>query len=98
MPLSRLMGQKAQLLKHGVFHPFGGKGLARTALSAELLPGGADVIMVLLAAHVAVGRRHGMATKTAEEQPLEKSIGTVPVVGLTSAMLAEQVLDLVPNI
>ena len=66
-------------------------------MCAQFLAGGADVVMVLLATDHAVGRGHGVTAQTAKEQPLEQGIGLLMSVRLAAAVVAKQVLDLIPN-
>ena len=66
-------------------------------MRAQFLPGGADVITVLLATDHAVGRGHGVTAQAAKEQALEQGIRLVMSVRLAAAVVAKQVLDLVPD-
>ena len=90
--------QGAQLFEHGVFHRVRWERLGRAAVRAQFLPGSADVVTVLLATDDAVGRGHGVTAQPAKEQALEQGIGLVMSVRLAAAVVAKQVLDLVPDI
>ena len=98
LPLGGMAGQRAQLCEHGVLHPVRRQRLGWAAVRAQFLPRGADVIAILLAASDAVGRGHGVTARLAKEQALEQGIRRVMRVRLAPAVVAQQVLHLVPDI
>ena len=93
-----MASQGTELFEHGVFHRVRWQRLGRAAVRPQFLPGGADVVTVLLATDDAVGRGHGVMAQPAEEQALEQGVGLVMSVRLAPAVVAKQVLNLVPGI
>ena len=67
-------------------------------MRAEFLPRSADVVTIFFAPDDAVGRSHGVTAQPTEEQALEQSVGLVTGVRFAPAIVAEQMLDLVPDI